>query len=137
MTAALALAVAVGAAGFVPMDVPPVRVSTAAPVADQAQWLTRDQAVAAYRVLRAQTEVMRLCQPCGERVPVLEPVARPVVAYVPDEPYADDTGHYEIVLLPSGNAVDLAYVYVRVGTRWTNLARHVGMEVSGVTTILL
>ncbi len=105
------------------------------PAVDQAQWLTRTQAVAAYRALQGQTEVMRLCQPCGERVPVREAITRPVIAYVPEE--ATGEGHYEIVLLPSGDAVDLAYVYVRVGARWTNLARHIGMDVVRVTTILL
>ena len=139
MSATVALGFAVGLAAFAPVASSSDAAVTAAPAVDQAQWLTRAQAVAAYRVLQGQSEVMRLCQPCGERTPVREAVTRPVIAYVPDEPIGGPTGdgHYEIVLLPGGDAVDLAYVYVRVGTRWTNLARHIGMDVVRVTTILL
>lgn len=113
----------------------PTPVATSRLAVDQAQWLTRAQAVAAYRVLLGQTEVRRLCQPCGERTAVREAVTRPVIALVPGE--RGEADHYEIVLLPSGDAVDLAYVYVRVGPRWMNLARQIGMTVSGVTTLLI
>lgn len=133
-----ALGLVAGLAGFAshtPGPFVPARTAATAPAVDQAQWLTRAQAVSAYRALQGQTEVMRLCQPCGKRVPVREAITRPVIAYVPDESNGD--GHYEIVLLPSDDAVDLAYVYVRVGARWTNLARHIGMDVVRVTTILL
>jgi hypothetical protein len=93
--------------------------------ADQCAWVTEPVANGARARLRPGTEILHLCEPCGD-------VARSETVRTVEitKPQADS---WELVV--NGEPVDLAYVFVkRAGNTWDNLARLAECETSGVSS---
>jgi hypothetical protein len=97
-------------------------------MADQAMVVEKDAADAAQKILRAQSEVRHLCEPCGEELAVAETVGSVEVRKW------DEDGYYEVYL--NGEGIDLAYVYVEDGGAWVNLALKLSLDVDGVSRVL-
>ena len=109
--------------------------------ADQFEYLELRQAQAALRLLHAGDVVHLYCAPCGEAQSRRKTVHAPGIDRVWDRRgsaavYVDgDRRGYWVVELDDG-AIDLAYVYVRRGRRWRNLAMEIGLSPSGVPATL-
>ena len=100
--------------------------------ADQFQFLDLAQAQAALRHLRPGDVVHLYCAPCGDAVSRRMTVRQPGVAriWAGDNSAAvyRDRGRTFWSVEASDNMLDLAYVYVRDGRRWRNLAVLIGLE---------
>ena len=100
--------------------------------ADQFQYLDLPQAQAALRHLRPGDVVHLHCAPCGEAVSRRMTVRQPGIARI----WADgssaavyrDRGRTFWSVEANDAPLDLAYVYVRDGRRWRNLATLVGLR---------
>lgn len=100
--------------------------------ADQCQAVTPAQATAALMQLRPGRPFIRLCEPCGE---ILSPESTNVQRVMTATVSPSGDGYQSVQV--NGEAVDLAYVFVRGrGGVFTNLARLSGCEASGVSTQL-
>ncbi|MDR3279073.1 MAG: SH3 domain-containing protein [Synergistaceae bacterium] len=98
---------------------------TNASEADQAALVSRNEAERASVVLKAQIDIRNFCEPCGDAPPEAEIVSRVSVS---------DEGEDYWSVSVNGEGVDLAYIYVYDGTgRWVNLARKLGINVTGVS----
>jgi hypothetical protein len=95
--------------------------------ADQAVWVSREEAEAAAAVLVSQDEIKLWCEPCDDPYPLL--CAVEIVETRRDE------GDYWSVWV-NGESMDLAYVYVMDGGRWVNLAEKISIDVEGVSSVL-
>lgn len=110
-------------------------------VADQFEYLDLRQAEAAMRLLHAGDVVHLYCAPCGETVSRRKTVHGVGIDRVwagrgSSAVYRDgDRRGYWVLELDDG-PVDLAYVYVRRGRHWRNLAVEVGLSPTGVPATL-
>ncbi len=95
--------------------------------ADQAAWVTKQQANQAHAIIYDLKEIRNFCEPCGDAAFTSEAVKNPEVK--------QQDGEYWSVL-NDGNGLDLAYVYVEVRGVWVNLAKLVGAQVEGVSGVL-
>lgn len=108
--------------------------------ADQYMYLDLPQATAALARVRAGDIVHHFCAPCGdaksERMTVRAlGIDRIWDREQPTQPYRDGRRTFWALHL-NDTSVDLAYVYVRDGRRWRNLAHWLGLEPSGVPALL-
>jgi hypothetical protein len=97
--------------------------------ADQCAWVESSQSSAALRhLVPGQTWILRLCEPCGER---LTPERRPELVLTAASA-AREGGLQQVVV--NGHNVDLAYVFVHVGNgQFANLAQLSGCPASDVS----
>ena len=105
-----------------------------APVLDQAMVLSRADAKFAVELLSRHTEVVNLCEPCGETEPTVQPFG---VAYT--RPWSPDPTMWEVLV--DGESKDLAYVFVAVTpesgpTTYVNMALLLGLPVTSVSAAI-
>jgi uncharacterized protein YecT (DUF1311 family) len=99
-----------------------------APVfADQAAWISRDDAERAARRIESEPAIRKFCAPCGDEQWTAVSVRRVEVR--------NPSGNYHEVAV-NGEGLDLAYTYLPEGGRWRNAALAMGLEVSGVPEFL-
>ncbi|AXK73165.1 hypothetical protein DWG18_13320 [Lysobacter sp. TY2-98] len=116
--------------------------ATALPAwADQFEYLSLPQAQVALRHIRAGDVVHHFCAPCGdersERMTVRQlGIDRVWDARGSSKVYRDGDRHGYWELLLNDVGVDLAYVYVRDGARWRNLADMLGLHPTNVPAVL-
>ncbi|MFP4391209.1 MAG: lysozyme inhibitor LprI family protein [Desulfococcaceae bacterium] len=96
-------------------------------LADQAAWISRDDAERAARRIENASTIRKFCAPCGDNEWTTVPVRRVEVR----NPSGD---HHEVAV--NGEGMDLAYTYLSENGRWRNLALAMGLEVSGVPEFL-
>ena len=96
--------------------------------ADQAAWISKKDAEAAAARIKPGDEVREYCKPCGDKAYDSIRVSTVAVAAVGDGQY------YEVRL--NGRGIDLAYIYIRTGGGWENLAMLVGVPVENVPRFL-
>lgn len=108
--------------------------------ADRYVYLDLPQAQAALSKVRAGDVVHHFCAPCGdaksERMTVRAlGIDRIWDREQPTQPYRDGELTFWALRL-NDERVDLAYLYVRDGQRWRNLADWLGLQPSGVPALL-
>lgn len=96
--------------------------------ADQAAYITRDQAERAAARIEVDSEIRHFAPPAGDTRWRAERVQQKTVAHTGFENF------YELRI--NGAGVDLAYVYVPEDERWVNLALALGLDVSDVPRYL-
>lgn len=96
-----------------------------AATADQAAIVSAEQAESALSLLTPGREIRHYCAPCGDEH------WRPEIAAVVETERVEGDGE-QVQVKVNGEAVDLAYLYVRQSGAWGNVARMVAAEVSGV-----
>lgn len=100
--------------------------------ADQAAWITKEQAESGAKLIKGSGMIRHYCAPCGESAYRAEKVSSAVAVIV--ESNYTDTEYYEVQV--NGTGVDLAYVYVRKSGKWVNAAMLLGIDVSDVPEFL-
>ncbi len=95
--------------------------------ADQAAWVTKQQAERAQEILSGRKEIRNFCEPCGDTAFTSEAVKNPAVIQQDGEHWSASN---------NGKELDLAYVYVEVRGVWVNLAKLVGAPVEDVSAVL-
>ncbi len=108
--------------------------------ADQFMYLDLAQARAALAQLRAGDVVHHFCAPCGDARSERMTVRALGIDRIWErdgsaQPYRSDGRTFWVVEL-NDEAIDLAYVYVREGGQWRNLAGLAGLEPRRVPAIL-
>lgn len=108
--------------------------------ADQYVFLDMTQARAALAKLRAGDVVHTFCAPCGETRSERMTIRSLGIARVwdrdePSKPYRDRDATYWMVEV-NDLGIDLAYVYVREGRQWRNLAELLDMRPRSVPGVL-
>lgn len=104
--------------------------------ADQFAYVTVQQAVQGMAAIDGSPQIMSFCAPCGDRASKAVPVRQVGIARIWDgdsaRPWRDgnSAGYWEVQVNDAG--IDLAYVYVRKGNAWQNLALLMGLPASGV-----
>jgi hypothetical protein len=96
--------------------------------ADQAAYISKDQAEEALKLVPLGGTIRHYCEPCGDTAWTEEAVSEKSVRHTGYESY------YEVLV--NGEGVDLAYVYVLAGETWMNLALHMGLPVRDVSETL-
>ncbi|HOP28159.1 MAG TPA: hypothetical protein PKZ64_01215 [Spirochaetota bacterium] len=100
--------------------------------ADQAAWITKDQAERGAALIRSSGKIRHFCAPCGDNFFRSENVhtvrAEKAAGSTPGDRY------YEVLV--NGNGVDLAYIYVLTGGVWINAAMSLNIPVESVPRIL-
>lgn len=110
--------------------------------ADQYAYVTVQQAVAALEALgQDQPIIQSYCAPCGDRRAQAVAVHEIGIERVWDEGsgakvYMASDGRSFWKVVVNGDYVDLAYVYVRNGQAWENLAMRIGLQPSEVPRAL-
>ncbi|MBP7584680.1 MAG: CAP domain-containing protein [Spirochaetes bacterium] len=94
--------------------------------ADQHQVLNSGTAQRAYEILRKAQAIYSYCEPCGDSAPEKIGV---------NETGFEGRGDSFSVKV-NGREIDLAYVYVKNGERWENLALLLGLATTGVSRVL-
>lgn len=100
--------------------------------ADLCWWLTREQAERGATLLKPGAEFVEYCEPCRDRPPThARTVAASSAGHFQGRPGhpPDPTGWAVTV---NGRERDLAYLYVRRGTNWENVAMAAGCPVHDV-----
>ncbi len=100
--------------------------------ADQAAWITKEQADRGAALIRSSSEIRHFCAPCNDNFYRVEKVSS-VSAMKAGGSSASDS-YFEVVV--NGNGVDLAYVYILSGGKWLNAAMLLNIPVNGVPKIL-
>ena len=95
--------------------------------ADQAAWIAKDAAQEAAAIIKKQAVVIEYCEPCGNAKRKEIPVKTVEVKK------ADDT-YWEVLL--NDEEIDLAYIYIKDGNLWVNLAMQIGLPVEDVSEAL-
>jgi len=100
--------------------------------ADQAAWITKEQAERGAALIKSSGLVRHFCAPCGDNFFKGEKVFNVIAAKAggsnPDDQY------YEVQL--NGNGIDLAYVYILSGGKWLNVAMALNIPVESVPRFL-
>lgn len=96
---------------------------TSVAFADQAMWITKAQAEQAVAVLRGQPNIKHFCAPAGDTEARTEAVNKVTMEQ-------QDQDYWTVRV--NGEEIDLAYVYVLEGGKWTNLAMKLEIEVFDV-----
>ena len=111
-------------------------------LADQYAYVTVQQAVAALEVLgKDQPTIQAYCAPCGDTQAKAIAVRDIGIERVWDgnggaKVYMDSESRSYWQVVVNGDDVDLAYVYVRSGQGWENLAMRIGLQPSDVPRVL-
>jgi len=100
--------------------------------ADQAAWITKEQAEKGAKLIKTSGEIRHYCAPCGDNFYRAEKVKTSVAVKAG---MSDSKSQYYEVKV-NGVEVDLAYVYVRTGGKWTNAAMLLNIEVTDVPKVL-
>lgn len=100
--------------------------------ADQAAWITKDQAERGAALIRSSGELRHFCAPCGDNFYRVETVSS-VEAVKAGGSNPGDT-YFEVVV--NGNGIDLAYVYILLDGKWVNAAMQLNIPVEGVSKFL-
>ena len=100
--------------------------------ADQAAWITKEQAEKGAELIKKSGEIRRFCAPCGDNFYRVEKVSSSVASKAD----AKDAGNTFYEVKVNDAAVDLAYVYLLSGGKWKNAATLFGIKVQGVPEIL-
>lgn len=97
-------------------------------LADQCQLITAAQAKQAALLMQKGSEVVSLCEPCGEKA------ASAKISVVSSAKAKDaDYQKYQEVLV-NGKSVDLAYTFVKVApNKYVNVSKVVGCDSHGVS----
>ena len=98
---------------------------------DQAIVVARKPADRAASILKTTQAVIHFCARCEDDKPVRE-----LVKKVEVKPWNGGKAPGQFSVYLNGKDLDLAYVYVEKSGAWTNLARLVNVEVTGVPTVL-
>lgn len=104
--------------------------------ADQYSYVTVQQATQALQAIVGQEVVHAFCAPCDD--PISQPVRVQQVEIgriwdgTSARPYRARDGETFWQVYVNGEPVDLAYLYVRDGERWRNLALRLGLPASDV-----
>lgn len=94
-------------------------------LADQAAWITKEQAEKAATLLKDKKQIRHYCNPCKDKGDKIENIDTVDVAKIENENF------WEVKI--NGDGVDLAYVYyLDKKGRWKNVAREVKIKVSDV-----
>jgi len=100
--------------------------------ADQAAWITKDQAERGASLIKSSGLIRHFCAPCGDNFfrgeNVLTVKAEKASGSNPGDQY------YEVQV--NGNGVDLAYIYVFSGGKWINAAIQLNIPVEAVPKFL-
>lgn len=96
--------------------------------ADQFAYIRPELARRAEAILRNEPEVLLFCEPCQEKQGQVEKVLLVETADVNYE------GNHEVRLNSKG--IDLAYVFIRRGAKWKNLAVMMGLRPFAVSAEL-
>ena len=113
---------------------------TSTALADQYAYVSLRQAVDAMKMLAESSVVHSFCAPCNDKVSRPKNVRLlgigPVWEGTSAVPYRSSEGvsYWEVSV--SDEPIDLAYVYIRRGSRWENLAVALGLEVTNVPRYL-
>ena len=118
-----------------------VAVAIPAARADQFEYVQLPDAQAALRRLQIGDVVHLYCAACGETASRRMTVRSSGIARIWDDPrgatvYRSPEGRAYWTVEVNGRAIDLAYVYVRDGRRWRNLAAAVGLQPVEVPIVL-
>ncbi len=104
--------------------------------ADQYSYVTVQQAAQALQVIAGDDIVHAFCAPCGDAqsrpVPVRQVEIGRVWEGASAQPYRAGDGQTYWQVHVNGEAVDLAYVYVRGAGGWENLALQMGLPAEDV-----
>lgn len=100
--------------------------------ADQAAWITKEQAERGAALIKSSGLVRHSCAPCGDNFfkgeKVFNIIAVKAAGSNPDDRY------YEVQL--NGKGIDLAYVYIFSGGKWVNAAMALNIPVEAVPRFL-
>ena len=104
--------------------------------ADQHQWTQKDPANQAAQILKIAGHYKSFCAPCGDKSAVEMPVGNvSIVSFFTKHPLSTlmkpRYWQYRGVMV-NGVPVDLAYVYVKQGGSWVNLAMLVNLKTTFV-----
>lgn len=97
--------------------------------ADQAAYITKDQADQAVTALQDQRSIRHYCAPCGDKE-----FRTQAIYYSAEAVAVEGSPHFEV--RTEGEGLDLAYVYVDVDGVWTNLAMRLKIPVQDVPETL-
>lgn len=98
-------------------------------LADQAAWITKEQAEKAAAFLKDKKEIRHYCAPCDDKGDKVEAINTVDTAKIQDENY------WEVRV--NGQGTDLAYVYFKTKDgKWKNLAKETGVKVKDVPKFL-
>lgn len=100
--------------------------------ADQAAWITKEQAEKGAALIRTSSEIRHFCAPCNDNFYRVEKIS--TVSAMKANGSSDSDSYYEVVV--NGTGVDLAYVYILSGGKWLNAAMLLNIPVKGVPKIL-
>lgn len=94
-------------------------------LADQAAWITKEQAEKAVALLKDKKQIRHYCNPCKDKGDKVEDIETVDLAKIEDEDY------WEVKI--NGEGVDLAYVYyLDKKGRWKNVATELKIKVTDV-----
>lgn len=97
--------------------------------ADQAAWITKEQAEKTAAFLKDKQQIKHYCEPCDDKSVTTEDISTVEAAPTGTEDY------WEVLI--NGKGIDLAYVYFQTKNgKWKNLAKEMDVEVDGVPKFL-
>lgn len=103
--------------------------SSVAVFADQAAYISKEQAEKTADFLKDKTQIKHFCAPCDDQSVSPEYIA--TVEAVP----TDSEDYWEVKI--NGEGIDLAYIYFQTENgRWKNLAKEMNVEVDDVPKFL-
>lgn len=100
--------------------------------ADQAAWITKDQAERGASLIKSSGLIRHFCAPCGDNFFRSENVLTVKVEKASGSNPGDQ--YYEVQV--NGNGVDLAYIYIFSGGKWINAAMQLNIPVEAVPKFL-
>lgn len=97
--------------------------------ADQAAWITKDEAERTAVFLKDKTQIKHYCAPCDDKSVTTEDISAVEAAPTGTEDYWE--------VLVNGKGIDLAYVYFQTKNgKWKNLAKEMNIDVENVPKYL-
>ncbi len=96
-------------------------------LADQAAYITKEQAEKAAAFLKDKKQIRHYCNPCDDKGDRVEDISTVEAVAV-----ADSKPYWEVLV--NGKGIDLAYVYYKDedGGEWKNLAKKMKIKVDDV-----
>ena len=102
---------------------------TCAVFADQAAYITKEEAQKTAEFLKTKTQIKHFCAPCDDKTIKTEDIS--TVEAVP----TNTEDYWEVKV--NGEGIDLAYVYFQTKSgKWKNLAMEMDIEVDSVPKFL-
>lgn len=97
--------------------------------ADQAAWITKDEAQKTAAFLKGKAQIKHYCAPCDDKSVTTEDISTVEAAPTGTQDYWE--------VLVNGKGIDLAYVYFQTKDgKWKNLAKEMDVEVDDVPKFL-